>query len=121
MAYSAGIFGRQISIHPPREGWDLLGRSALPVFPISIHPPREGWDEQAGEDAADLEISIHPPREGWDVFKCTWTTREWVISIHPPREGWDFLPFSTTANGSIFQSTHPARGGTKTRMQELSR
>ena len=43
MSFSS-IFTAQISIHPPRAGWDLNklieGRA---VF-ISIHPPRAGWD-----------------------------------------------------------------------------
>ena len=34
------------------------------------------------------------------------------ISIHPPREGWDLVNRSTIIPPSLFQSTHPARGGT---------
>ena len=35
----------EISIHPPREGWDALRVDALQLqLDISIHPPREGWD-----------------------------------------------------------------------------
>ena len=59
-----------ISIHPPREGWDISLRSVIIAEMISIHPPREGWDvsilvlytQRCG-------ISIHPPREGWDSFR----------------------------------------------------
>ena len=35
-------------------------------FDISIHPPREGWDKVAYNVPSLLWISIHPPREGWD-------------------------------------------------------
>ena len=35
---------------------------------ISIHPPREGWDFTEGDISAFRQgISIHPPREGWDA------------------------------------------------------
>ena len=34
------------------------------------------------------------------------------ISIHPPREGWDARMGNTSTIARIFQSTHPARGGT---------
>ena len=34
---------------------------------ISIHPPREGWDERLRlYRETGNTISIHPPREGWD-------------------------------------------------------
>ena len=34
---------------------------------ISIHPPREGWDRRQGYRLpSERNISIHPPREGWD-------------------------------------------------------
>ena len=36
-------------------------------FEISIHPPREGWDAGIADHVEGLHfISIHPPREGWD-------------------------------------------------------
>ena len=34
------------------------------------------------------------------------------ISIHPPREGWDTSDGSVDMMATIFQSTHPVRGGT---------
>ncbi len=35
----------KISIHPPREGWNLrFVRRCGHAHAISIHPPREGWD-----------------------------------------------------------------------------
>ena len=59
------------------------------ISDISIHPPREGWDELGGGEAgADVLISIHPPREGWDQPSRLYFLII-TISIHPPREGWD--------------------------------
>ena len=101
-----------ISIHPPREGWDELGTVVCGNGFISIHPPREGWDRyrfmspmfppifqsthpvRGGTYApyADITqycISIHPPREGWDI-KAQGRPADRDISIHPPREGWDW-------------------------------
>ena len=81
-----------ISIHPPREGWDVFSWDfAMFNFEISIHPPREGWDQEGtNEQVADL-ISIHPPREGWDQEGTNEQVAD-LISIHPPREGWDKSP-----------------------------
>ena len=56
----------KISIHPPREGWDVGFQRRGKRDNISIHPPREGWDQQQTEHTTQLQISIHPPREGWD-------------------------------------------------------
>ena len=42
---------------------------------ISIHPPREGWDIGLGIQRGRSSISIHPPREGWDspaLFDYWW-------------------------------------------------
>ena len=102
----------QISIHPPREGWDLLaGVQIISNSKFqSTHPVRGGtWFVHYSEFG--IIISIHPPREGWDRFrlKYGWILR---ISIHPPREGWDLsLPFAGV-RVRTFQSTHPVRGGT---------
>ena len=81
---------KEISIHPPRMGWDQPTEEQLrEVAEISIHPPRMGWDLMplCSVFFAVL-ISIHPPRMGWD--------EDWMkliplnpISIHPPRMGWD--------------------------------
>ena len=94
-----------------KTGQDLYSHVANPLQ-ISIHPPRAGWDlrseSQGGRDNA---ISIHPPRAGWDLVCCIIlrTTKEFQ-STHPVRGG--------TVNGNgrrteqLFQSTHPVRGGT---------
>ena len=102
---------QEISIHPPRGGWDLAINSRFrrsfrfqsthPVgggtlrsrrfrrsAPISIHPPRGGWDVLTHGPGGKLTISIHPPRGGWDQC-CDFLIVLGIISIHPPRGGWD--------------------------------
>ena len=37
-----------ISIHPPRGGWDIGGNLNATLVFISIHPPRGGWDDRLG-------------------------------------------------------------------------
>ena len=69
--------------------------------------------------ARELYISIHPPREGWDA-NMTSQRLTHQISIHPPREGWDRGYMAAQRQDPEFQSTHPARGGTKTRISELA-
>ena len=122
-----------ISIHPPRMGWDShvrVHQSAAPQFQ-STHPAWGGTayvlllaihkryfnpptphgvgpacpvkSEGAGR------ISIHPPRMGWDVRlrKADW--KELNISIHPPRMGWDS---GIDDLGQSFDiSIHPPRMG----------
>ena len=101
-----------ISIHPPRVGWDRKGvASRKGGWKISIHPPRVGWDNEFVQRKAVHNISIHPPRVGWDVMRggvppdqayFNPPTPRGVgrrnghrlvefrhISIHPPRVGWD--------------------------------
>ena len=79
---------------------------------ISIHPPREGWDGDYGYKAAvKAGISIHPPREGWDTLPGSFY-HSMIISIHPPREGWDTNAILSILAIPRFQSTHPVRGGT---------
>ena len=101
----------QISIHPPREGWDATARQGQPRSRISIHPPREGWDQLLVQPVQD-EPNFNPPTPrgvGLPFRALSPIPRdfnpptprgvgrpvEWVaswnrvISIHPPREGWD--------------------------------
>ena len=65
-AYRAARFTKFQSTHPARGGTTLPNASFV-AFDISIHPPREGWD-LCGMQIIQLPktISIHPPREGWD-------------------------------------------------------
>ena len=61
---------RQISIHAPREGSDLLGYSDERDHTISIHAPREGSDDGLYRLLEGLRIiSIHAPREGSDLHR----------------------------------------------------
>ena len=57
-------------------------------------------------------ISIHPPRVGWDDYELGVTKFIPAISIHPPRVGWDQAKRVVVPAELIFQSTHPAWGGT---------
>ena len=79
---------------------------------ISIHPPREGWDADGRRACiCPLMISIHPPREGWDR---TTKDKKGAISYFNPPTPRGVGPPSPVCCGSmfLFQSTHPARGGT---------
>ena len=65
--YYAGYAEEDISIHPPRAGWDAeeLGRVLLDLAFQSTHPVRggtSGWFDKSDKEG----ISIHPPRAGWD-------------------------------------------------------
>ena len=76
------------STHPVRGG-TLIGHVGGDHADISIHPPREGWDRLYIHLLGLYDISIHPPREGWDVTTTQQMLARERISIHPPREGWD--------------------------------
>ena len=106
-----GDWCQDISIHPPRAGWDrscagsVVGTDNFnPPTPcgvgphgqgsggnrkgISIHPPRAGWDHPFRRCKGAIHISIHPPRAGWDETPPSLSNVS-LISIHPPRVGWD--------------------------------
>ena len=125
----------QISIHPPRAGWDHIFRhSKIQQSLISIHPPRAGWDLTCGRNPAcrrnfnpptpcgvgrqfpSLAVSIfnfNPPTPCGVGLPCTPPQFDTpAISIHPPRAGWDCGECPGGAPGELFQSTHPVRGGT---------
>ena len=61
--------GRNISIHAPREGGDVLvSDTKQSTHHISIHAPREGGDGLNYQSNTIVgNISIHAPREGGDV------------------------------------------------------
>ena len=93
-----------------KTGQDLYSHVANPLQ-ISIHPPRAGWDCYMGGHAADggnfnpptpcgvgqpqvemnLQVltfqSTHPVRGGTNDFAADVFIK--LISIHPPRAGWD--------------------------------
>ena len=55
------------STHPVRGGTISMEGSSH-RNKISIHPPREGWDVGFQRRGKRDNISIHPPREGWDLM-----------------------------------------------------
>ena len=57
------------------------------------------------------KISIHPPRMGWDIKKAALPC--WRRNFNPPTpHGVGPCCFSKSSTCSLFQSTHPAWGGT---------
>ena len=58
-------------------------------------------------------ISIHAPREGCDDLRSGFFGLN-TISIHAPREGCDPVFANIGEQPILFQSTHPARGATRT-------
>ena len=125
-----------ISIHAPREGCDFRSsstRRSINLFQsthpargatrslslgfwnllISIHAPREGCDEILCCLPQGILISIHAPREGCDHQALQLAPVVPGISIHAPREGCDKTRRKHFAEEGKFQSTHPARGATR--------
>ncbi len=76
------------STHPVRGGTQGQREKVIHIY-ISIHPPREGWDIRW--QMLELNLlrfqSTHPVRGGTEALEET--ARAMGISIHPPREGWD--------------------------------
>ena len=90
---SRPIRGQRISIHAPLAGRDARGARAAPAPPpISIHAPLAGRDA----DAALL-------RHAGDG-----------ISIHAPLAGRDYNIIFSLYVLTLFQSTRPLRGATRT-------
>ena len=82
-----GRFLRFQSTHPVRGG-TVIANPLLSGILISIHPPREGWDVDAIGGFNVLPISIHPPREGWDLaLLTTMLIKRLFQSTHPVRGG----------------------------------
>ena len=82
--------GQFQSTHPVRGGTDTYSFSDN-YAEISIHPPREGWDNRpkSCKFPSFTFQSTHPVRGG--TSGCRARTHASSISIHPPREGWDGL------------------------------
>ena len=101
----------QISIHPPRVGWDVFWDTidALGKI-ISIHPPRVGWDVGKYFRISAIDISIHPPRVGWDNTQADGLP-DADISIHPPRVGWDVSDVFGTMRDDYFNPPTPGGVG----------
>ena len=108
----------QISIHPPRGGWDTGERtqgSANPYF----NPPTP-WG--VGHSGVILSLgqyvfqSTHPVGGGTRLEEGFYQTGR--ISIHPPRGGWDIG--ETGSEITIQISIHPPRGGVGRPLTSLS-
>ena len=86
------LAGHGISIHPPRAGWDNLGRrlGVVLVKFQSTHPVRGGT---APEWARTVwPTNFNPPTPCGVGHLCLLLiARGRTISIHPPRAGWDMI------------------------------
>ena len=113
-AIRAQQFGilKKISIHPPRMGWDQMPSERC-FLAKNFNPPTPHGVGQQVRISMHIyfQISIHPPRMGWDI-----------AILHPLCGNKNFNPPTphgvgrcrgrTTEGAGIFQSTHPAWGGT---------
>ena len=80
----------EISIHPPREGWDYNSCAYVARYMLfqSTHPVRGGTVFMHTLVAMQIEFqSTHPVRGG--TMAVLMDAAPYFISIHPPREGWD--------------------------------
>ena len=78
---------------------------------ISIHPPRVGWDQAVIRQPLQLLISIHPPRVGWDSRYVRRKRR--TKHFNPPTPCGVGRPSGLSFQERVrFQSTHPVWGGT---------
>ena len=100
------------STHPARGGTQRARLDVCPALVISIHPPREGWDIRGALNSTIGQHFNPPTPRGVGPHARHVDFRRVSISIHPPREGWDTARAMGGASSTRFQSTHPARGGT---------
>ena len=103
-----------ISIHPPPARWDE-SRGVIPGFFLYFNPPTSCEVGPLALSVAliSLSISIHPPSARWDCRRWSRSTQGRSISIHPPPARWDLARWRFPRTGSLFQSTHLLRGGTR--------
>ena len=108
-----GITNAQIKFQSTHPVWGGTPKvvAKLIKYNISIHPPRVGWDPRTELQWWGREISIHPPRVGWDVVLQIVVAHFQLISIHPPRVGWDATTWSASARSSYFNPPTPCGVG----------
>ena len=101
-----------ISIHPPRAERDKGDDDAACESQISIRPPRAGWDDYAKQWALRCAlISIRPPRAGRDsdcviaarLSRLFQSTRPCGVGLRETKAPYGMV---------LFQSARPVRGGT---------
>ena len=103
--------GHDISIHPPRAGWDLHQVSTSYAVPISIHPPRAGWDCRLLRRLRRRGY-FNPPTPCGVGRRGTWPCFAGLgISIHPPRAGWDLTLVTRFFRTSNFNPPTPCGVG----------
>ena len=109
-------FPLEISIHPPRTGRDRRRPTSWTPWRTYFNPPSPHGEGLLARNIPDSyrKISIHPPRTGRDYISAWWLNSK-LISIHPPRTGRDGTPWLHRIGPCRFQSTLPARGGTRPR------
>ena len=131
---------QEISIHPPRVGWDPVQRSP-PLITSYFNPPTPcgvGPSHLMPFSSRRRFQSTHPVWGGTSPFpskffslKFQSTHPVWGgtrqlrvghpmgdISIHPPRVGWDLISSFQPIPQGPFQSTHPVWGGTGNRRRD---
>ena len=102
----------QISIHPPRVGWDsFFAHPRSKAKDISIHPPRVGWDTNPLHSFLRWTFqSTHPAWGGTVPMRSVWIPCGY---FNPPTpRGVGQRLWSMRRKPIRFQSTHPAWGGT---------
>ena len=125
---------KDISIHAPRTGSDVIATAFALAPNISIHAPRTGSDIQhIAHILAILVISIHAPRTGSDAKRRELATLAKNFNPRSPHgerrksrskpcdtshfnprspHGERLHPRETFPASRLFQSTLPARGAT---------
>ena len=101
------------STRPIRGATELDRRDAARERFQSTRPIRGATHRLRGS-AAGVDISIHAPHTGRDARVFLQTLSE-VISIHAPHTGRDATMTILCTFGSVFQSTRPIRGATRSR------
>ncbi len=99
------------STHPGRGGTTAF--SVLSPTRTYFNPPTPGGvgRNQSLAQLIGHFISIHPPRAGWDGFMAAFSST--AANFNPPTPGGVGRTSSwLTPRSTIFQSTHPGRGGT---------
>ena len=107
-------FGSFQSTRPAR-GATQLGRFRTRHGDVSIHAPRAGRDAPRKRACPNRSVSIHAPRAGRDERPAGRQLYSNGFNPRAPRGARQGEP-DGTCDGSLFQSTRPARGATTRRV-----